>query len=116
MLTAPAAPGRSHTWTAPPQTKLPRGGAFVGQVYYSSIGYALPATLGVCLAAPHRPVILCIGDGAFQVTAQELSTVLRYGASPKVILLNNDGYLIERLIQDGRFNDLAPWRYHELPR
>lgn len=50
------------------------------------------------------------------MTAQELSTLLRYGASPKVILLNNDGYLIERLIQDGRFNDLAPWRYHELPR
>ena len=48
------------------QTMLPNGGTFIGQSYYAAIGYALPATLGVCSADPTRPVFLFIGDGAFQ--------------------------------------------------
>ena len=88
----------------------------MAQVSYASIGYALPAAVGVCLAAPSRPVFVLIGDGAFQVTAQELSTLLRQRLRPKIVVLNNDGYLIERLIKDDVFNDIAPWRYHALPR
>jgi TPP-dependent 2-oxoacid decarboxylase len=88
---------------------------FISQAYYLSIGYALPATLGVCLAQPGKRVVLLQGDGSFQMTAQELSTLLRQHCNPIIFLLNNDGYVIERLIHDGPYNDIQPWRYHELP-
>jgi TPP-dependent 2-oxoacid decarboxylase len=88
---------------------------FISQAYYLSIGYALPATLGICLARPDKRVVLLQGDGSFQVTAQELSTLLRHRCNPIIFLLNNDGYVIERLIHDGPYNDIQPWRYHELP-
>ncbi len=64
---------------------------------------------------PHlRPLVL-VGDGAFQMTGMELSTALRYGLTPLVIVLNNGGYGTERPMLDGSFNDLWPWRYHQLP-
>lgn len=88
---------------------------FISQAYYLSIGYTLPATLGACLARPAKRVILLQGDGSFQMTAQELSTLLRHHCNPIIFLLNNDGYVIERLIHDGPYNDIQPWRYHELP-
>ena len=92
-------------------------GGYVTQPLYLSIGYSIPATLG---AAIHRRngaqrVITLVGDGALQMTVQELSTIARYGLNPIIILLNNDGYAIERAIHDGPYNDLQPWRYDMLP-
>jgi TPP-dependent 2-oxoacid decarboxylase len=57
--------------------------------------------------------LLFLGDGAFQMTAQELSTILWRDLNPMVFLLNNDGYTIERLIYgaDSSYNDINPWRY-----
>jgi TPP-dependent 2-oxoacid decarboxylase len=89
--------------------------SFLAQANYLSIGYSLPATLGVSLAAPRKRAVLVIGDGAFQMTAQEVSTIVRNGVAPIVFLLNNDGYLIERAIHDGPYNELQRWKYHELP-
>jgi TPP-dependent 2-oxoacid decarboxylase len=89
---------------------------FVSQAYYLSIGYALPATLGVSLARPDKRVVLLQGDGSFQMTAQELSTLLHYNCHPVIFILNNDGYVIERLIHDGPYNDIPQWNYHLLPR
>lgn len=94
---------------------LPDGATFIGQTFYGSIGYTVGATLGACVAAPDRPVVLCVGDGAFQVTCQDLSTMIRLGLRPVVFLLNNDGYTIERVIVDRPYNDLQPWAYHRLP-
>jgi indolepyruvate decarboxylase len=94
---------------------LPDGATFIGQAFYGSIGYTVGATLGACLAAPQRRALLCVGDGAFQVTGQELSTLIREHADAVVILLNNDGYTIERAICDHPYNDLQPWAYHQLP-
>ncbi len=88
---------------------------FISQAYYLSIGYCLPATLGVCLARLDKRVILLEGDGAFQMTAQGLSTLLRHRCNPIIFLLNNDGYVIERLIHDGPYNDIQQWNYHKLP-
>jgi indolepyruvate decarboxylase len=88
---------------------------FVSQSYYLSIGYALPATLGICLTRPDKRVLLLQGDGSFQMTAQELSTLLRHQCNPIIFLLNNDGYVIERLIHDGPYNDIQRWNYHLLP-
>jgi indolepyruvate decarboxylase len=88
---------------------------FISQGYYLSIGYSLPAVLGICLARPDKRVVLLQGDGSFQMTAQELSTLLRHRCNPIIFLLNNDGYGIERLIHDGPYNDIQRWSYHKLP-
>jgi len=95
---------------------MPKNAKFVAQVFYGSIGYTVGATLGVAIAARDRPVILFIGDGSFQVTAQDLSTMIRQHTTPTIFLLNNDGYTIERLIIDGPYNDIQPWKYHQLPQ
>jgi TPP-dependent 2-oxoacid decarboxylase len=89
--------------------------SFLAQANYLSIGYSLPATLGVSLAVSGKRAVLIIGDGAFQMTAQELSTIVRTGVAPIVFLLNNDGYLIERAIHDGPYNEIQRWAYHKVP-
>eukprot|EP00917_Polyrhabdina_sp_WS-2016_P006270 GHVP01013946.1.p1 GENE.GHVP01013946.1~~GHVP01013946.1.p1 ORF type:complete len:585 (-),score=73.30 GHVP01013946.1:132-1886(-) len=99
---------------------MPRNTTFIGQVFYGSIGYTVGATLGVCVAAAHQKfkkknIYLFIGDGSFQVTCQDLSTMIRYEYSPKIFLINNDGYTIERVIVDRTYNDIQPWKYHQLP-
>ncbi len=87
---------------------------FISQAFYCSIGFTLPAALGVGLASPdHRPVVF-IGDGAFQMVVQELSTLLRHHLNAVIFLMNNRGYTVERVIHDGPYNDLQNWRYHEL--
>ena len=61
-----------------------------------------------------RPLVL-VGDGAFQMTGVELSTSIRYGLDPIVVVLNNRGYGTERPMQDGPYNDVPAWQYHRLP-
>ncbi len=97
------------------QMQLPPDVLYIGQADYMSIGYGTPALLGVCTAAPNRRTILLVGDGAFQETAQELSTIMRYNCKPIIFLLNNDGYTTERVIREAIYNDLQPWKYHQLP-
>jgi indolepyruvate decarboxylase len=88
-------------------------GAFV----WCSIGYATPALLGAMLASPGRRHILLTGEGSLQMTAQELSTMLRHDLAPFIFLINNAGYTVERVVlgKDARYNDVANWRYSELP-
>ncbi|GAB4187781.1 MAG: alpha-keto acid decarboxylase family protein [Simkaniaceae bacterium] len=97
------------------ETCMPKNTDFIGQTFYGSIGYTLGAALGASLAAPDRPTILFIGDGSFQVTCQDLSTMIRYDTMPIIFLLNNEGYTIERVITDGPYNDIQPWQYWKLP-
>lgn len=98
------------------QLYLPQGSRYICQGYYMSIGYTLPAALGVKLAAPEFRPVTFIGDGALQMTAQELSTLIRHRLNPVIFLINNDGYTVERVINDGPYNDLQPWKYHLLPQ
>jgi len=89
---------------------------FLAPAYYASVGFAIPASIGVQFVNPKvRPLVL-VGDGAFQMTGMELSTVVRYNLNPIVILLNNNGYGTERPMGDGAFNDLLPWQYHLIPK
>ncbi|WP_347986441.1 thiamine pyrophosphate-binding protein [Methylomonas sp. AM2-LC] len=93
---------------------MPNGATFIGQTFYGSIGYTIGATLGASMAAKHRQVVLFVGDGSFQVTGQDLSTMIRNHLKPIIFLLNNEGYTIERVISDHAYNDLQPWKYHKL--
>jgi len=90
---------------------------YLAPAYYTSMGFAVPAALGVMVARPDlRPIVL-VGDGAFQMTGMELSSIVRYGYHPIVIVLDNCGYGTERWLHAGdhAFNDVQPWRYHKLP-
>ncbi len=90
---------------------------FLSPAYYTSMGFGVPAALGVMTARPElRPIVL-VGDGAFQMTGMELSTIVRRGLAPIVIVLDNQGYGTERLLHPGEhgFNDIHPWHYHRLP-
>ena len=95
---------------------LPADTVFSGQPIWSSIGYALPAVLGQGLAEPGRRPVLVIGDGAAQMTVQELSTIAAAGLAPVVLLLDNRGYTIERALQSPRavYNDVAAWDWRAL--
>jgi TPP-dependent 2-oxoacid decarboxylase len=93
---------------------MPEGTTFIGQTFYGSIGYTVGATLGAGMAALDRRSVLFIGDGAFQVTCQDLSTMIRNRLNPVIFLINNDGYTIERVIVDRPYNDIQPWQYHKL--
>ena len=93
---------------------LPHYGTFYGPAFYLSMGFAIPAALGIKLARPDiRPIIL-VGDGAFQMSASELGTILKHKINPLVIVLNNRGYTTERMIVQGVFNDIMDWQYHKI--
>jgi indolepyruvate decarboxylase len=97
---------------------MPSGATFHNQALWGSIGWATPAAFGAAVAAPDRRVVLVTGDGSHQLTVQEIGQFGRLGLKPIVFVLNNSGYLIERLLCRNpkiAYNDLAPWRYTELP-
>ena len=97
--------------------RLPSGVTFIGQPLWASIGYTLPATLGAGLAHPDRRPVLLIGDGAAQLTVQELGSLTREGVAPVVVVVNNDGYTVERAIhgQEAYYNDIVPWTWLDVP-
>lgn len=79
--------------------------------YYVGMGFAVPAAGGAALArGAGRPIVL-VGDGSFQMTGFDVSTAIRYGVAPIVLVLKNGGYTTERAITDGPFNDIADWNY-----
>ena len=98
--------------------RLPAGVTFVGQPLWASIGYTMPALLGTCAAHPGHRGVLLIGDGAAQMTATELATVLRERIPAVVVVVDNDGYTVERAIHgpDEPYNDIARWDWPALAR
>jgi alpha-keto-acid decarboxylase len=98
--------------------RLPSGVTFLGQPLWASIGYSLPALLGACLAAPERRGVLLVGDGAAQMTVQELSTLIHKDVNATVLVVDNDGYTVERAIHgpEEEYNDIARWDWGQLLR
>lgn len=97
---------------------MPKSASFLNQPLWGAIGWATPAAFGAAAAAPRRRVILVTGEGAHQISAQEISQFARLKLRPIVFVLNNNGYLIERLLSSApasSYNDVAQWRYSELP-
>jgi TPP-dependent 2-oxoacid decarboxylase len=88
---------------------------FLSPAYYCSMGFAVPAAIGAQLASPTLRPIVIVGDGAFQMTGMEISTISRFALNPIIIVLNNSGYGTERPMLDGPFNDILPWNYYRIP-
>ena len=89
-----------------------RATEFLSPAYYTSMGFAIPAAIGAQTCKPKQRCVVFVGDGAFQMTGQELSTVARLGLNPIVFVLNNKGYSTERYINEGPYNDIHDWAYH----
>lgn len=102
------------------ETRFPAEVTAISQVLWGSIGYSVGATQGAALAAKDhgidRRTILFVGDGSIQLTAQEISTMIRHGLKPIIFVICNDGYTIERYIHgmDATYNDIQPWRFKDL--
>jgi pyruvate decarboxylase len=106
---------------------LPQQTSFFGPVTWLSIGYMLPAAQGAALAQRDSAskdksvnggrTIVLIGDGSFQMTVQELSTIIRENLNVICFVINNNGYTVERCIhgQNEKYNDIFMWRYLEAP-
>ncbi len=102
------------SWFNGMDMNLPDGTRFEIQLQYGSIGWSVGATLGYALGKTNGRLVSCIGDGSFQMTAQEISTMIRYEVNPIIFLINNGGYTIEVEIHDGPYNTIKNWNYAEL--
>lgn len=101
------------------QIKFPESADIQMQLLWGSIGWATPATLGVCLAKPQSGVILISGEGAHQISAMEIGNMVRFGVKPVIIVINNGGYSTERLLSgdtQDKFNDIMQMNYAKFAR
>ncbi len=101
------------------QTRFPNNMSVNTQTLWGSIGWATPAAFGACIAKPDSRVVLFTGEGSHQVSAMEIGTMLRYGVKPVVLVLNNNGYTIERLLSNSSedsFNDVMSMNYSKFAR
>jgi TPP-dependent 2-oxoacid decarboxylase len=103
------------SWFNCMKLKLPEGCGFEIQMQYGSIGWSVGAALGNALGHKQpKHVIALIGDGSFQMTAQEVSTMIRYNVPLIIFLINNGSYTIEVQIHDNIYNVIKNWKYAEL--
>src|SRR5271166_5900207 len=91
--------------------KLPGGARFEVEMQWGSIGWSVPATFGYAVGAPNRRIVAMIGDGSFQLTAQEVAQMIRRKVPVIIFLMNNHGYTIEVEIHDGPYNNIKNWDY-----
>ena len=88
--------------------------ALVAPGYYATMGFGVPAGLGLQAASGRRPLVL-VGDGAFQMTGWELGNCRRYGWDPIVVVFNNASWEMLRTFQpESAFNDLSDWRFADM--
>lgn len=84
--------------------------------FYASMGYAVPAAMGVQAATGLRPVVL-VGDGAFLMTGLELGHLSQYGFAPVIVVFNNQRWdMIDAFASGLNCTDLHNWQYAELAR
>jgi len=88
--------------------------SYLSPAYFATMGYGIPAAIGGAIAEPERRVIALVGDGGFQMTATELTTALRYGADPIIVVMNNHGFGTERPLIEGEFNEVVNWNYSKI--
>lgn len=100
------------------QVKLKKGVTYIQQGGWQSIGYALPAAFGACVAQPKRRVLLFTGDGSLQLTVQEISSMLQNNCHPIIFILNNGQYVVEKYLnvntENQKYNMIPNWQYTKL--
>ncbi|KAF7596405.1 Pyruvate decarboxylase 1 [Aspergillus hancockii] len=100
-------------------TRFPADVTAISQVLWGSIGYSVGACQGAALAAKEqgRRTVLFVGDGSFQLTLQEVSTMIRNNLNPIIFVICNEGYTIERYIHgwEAVYNDIQPWDFLNIP-
>ncbi|MBO1324262.1 pyruvate decarboxylase [Acetobacter sp. TBRC 12305] len=99
------------SWFNVSRTKLPRGARVEYEMQWGHIGWSVPAMFGYAVGAPTRRNILMVGDGSFQLTAQEVAQMTRRKLPVIIFLINNAGYTIEVEIHDGPYNNIKNWDY-----
>ena len=99
------------SWFNGMSLKLPGGARFESEMQWGHIGWSVPAIFGYALGAPDRRIVALIGDGSFQLTAQELAQMIRQKLPAIIFLINNRGYTIEVEIHDGPYNNIKNWDY-----
>ena len=99
------------SWFNGIQLTLPPGAGFEIEMQWGHIGWSIPAAFGYALRYPERKTIVLVGDGSFQVTAQEVSQMVRFKLPIIIVLMNNRGYTIEVEIHDGPYNKIKNWNY-----
>ncbi|XP_074296245.1 pyruvate decarboxylase 2-like [Silene latifolia] len=102
------------SWFNCQKLKLPEGCGYEFQMQYGSIGWSVGATLGYAQADPEKRVLAFIGDGSFQMTVQDISTMIRCEQKSIIFLINNGGYTVEVEIHDGPYNVIKNWNYTAL--
>jgi indolepyruvate decarboxylase len=86
----------------------------VAPAYYATMGFAVPASLGVQIATGRRPLVL-VGDGAFQMTGAEIAHAPEYGCNPVIVLLNNTRWeMLQAFYPDATYNATVPWPFAKL--
>ncbi|MGW0808108.1 thiamine pyrophosphate-binding protein [Nonomuraea sp. NPDC002799] len=76
--------------------------AFLCSAVWASIGHSVAAAVGASFGSSRRPLVIC-GDGGFHMTAQALSTFVRYGRNPVVVVIDNGIYGLEQYIVDSAY-------------
>lgn len=100
-----------------PALTFPDNTKWYVQLLYASIGWATPAAFGACMANNDTRLILITGEGSHQLTVQSVSDMIFRGLTPKIFILNNSGYTIERVLSDNPFdnyNNVIPWNYTKI--
>lgn len=91
-----------------------RSNECVAPAYYATMGFAIPAALGVQVSSGRRPLVV-VGDGAFQMTGPEIAHAPEYRCNPVVVLLNNNSWeMLQAFFPKAKYNETAPWPYAKL--
>ncbi len=106
--------GQHQMWVAQ-FYRFQRPGMLVSSGGLGCMGFGLPAAVGAKTGRPDRPTILVTGDGSFQMTMQELGTMMEQGLAIKIVILNNQALGMVRQLQqfycDGRYM-ATNFQYH----
>jgi indolepyruvate decarboxylase len=91
-----------------------RANICVAPAYYATMGFSIPAAIGLQVSSQLRPIVL-VGDGGFQMTGPEISQCARYGLNPIIILFNNNRWeMLQAFFPEAGYNDTVSWPYARL--
>ncbi|MCK4994833.1 MAG: thiamine pyrophosphate-binding protein [Candidatus Omnitrophica bacterium] len=85
--------------------KIKKGMRYITSGGFATMGFSLPASIGVSAARKGKRVMCITGDGSFQQNIQELQSVIHYKLPIKIFILNNEGYLSIRFTQNKYFKN-----------